>query len=168
MMSSEEWERKMEFLVNQQAKFDIDMSRLEAAQEVTGKKLDRVAEMLSGYANILYENNKLTNVEMQELRDSQKLTDKKLQALAESQQLTDEQIHGLTKAQMLTDAQIHELREAQVLTDEQIHKLQQAQMLTGEEIHELREAQMLTDEQLRKFIAKVDRLTGEGHNGKLN
>ena len=35
MMSNEEWERKMEFLLNQQAQFDIDMSRLEAAQAAT-------------------------------------------------------------------------------------------------------------------------------------
>ena len=103
MMSNEEWERKMEFLLNQQAKFDIEMTRIEEAQAATGKKLDRAAEMLSSYTNILFEHIKLTNVEIQELRDSQKLTDKQLR---ESQEFTYEQIHELSEAQKLTDEQL--------------------------------------------------------------
>jgi hypothetical protein len=36
------------------------------------------------------------------------------------------------------------------------------------EIRDLREAQKLTHEALRKFIIKVDRLTGEAPNGLQN
>ena len=98
MMSNEEWDRQIEFLLKNQAQFDIDMSRLEAAQAASEKKLDRIAETLSSYATILYEGFKVTDAEIQALKESQKLT----------------------------------------------------------------------DEQLRKFIAKVDRLTGEGQNGLQN
>ena len=98
MMSNEEWERKMDFLLNQQAQFDVDMRRLEAAQAASEKKLDRTAEMLSSYATIRFEAFKITDAEIKELKQSQKLT----------------------------------------------------------------------DEQLRKFIVKVDRLTGEGQNGLQN
>lgn len=105
MMSNEEWDRKVEFLLNQQAQFDVDMRRLEAAQEETGKKLDRAAENISHLAGFIHEGFGLVMNMFKE-----------------------------------TDA----------------------------EIRELKESQKLTDEKLRKFITKVDRLTGEGQNGSLN
>ena len=98
MMSNEEWERKMDFLLNQQARFDAEMYELKAAQAASEKKLDRTAEMLSSYATIMFEAFKITDAEIKELKESQKLT----------------------------------------------------------------------SEELRKFIAKVDRLTGEGQNGLQN
>jgi hypothetical protein len=112
MMSNEEWDRKIEFLLNQQAQFDIDMRRLEAAQAASERRLDRTAEVLSSYATILFENFKITDARIRDLTESQKLTNTKIQELTESQKLTDEE--------------------------------------------------------LRKFIAKVDRLTGEDQNGLQN
>ena len=126
MMSNEEWERKMEFLLNQQAQFDADMRLLEEAQAATGRKLDRTADMLSSYATILFENFKIT--------------DSRILALTESHRRTDTRIQELTvKVQELTV-----------------------------NVQELSESQKLTDEHLRKFITKVDRLTGEGQNGLQN
>ena len=102
MMSNEEWDRKIEFLLNQQAQFDIEMRRLEAAQARTEESVDRAAKNISHLAGFIHEGFGLT---MNLFKD----TDLKIQ--------------------------------------------------------ELRESQKLTDEELRKFIAKVDRLTGEGRNG---
>jgi len=105
MMSNEEWDRKTEFLLNQQAQFDIEMRRLEAAQSRTEESLDRAAQNISHLAGFIHEG------------------------------------FGLT---------MNLFKE------------------TDEKIRELRESQKLTEEELRKFIAKVDRLTGEGQNGSLN
>jgi hypothetical protein len=98
MMSNEEWERKVEFLLNRQAQFDIDMHRIEATQADTSKFLAQIADNLAQQSYVMFKGFEIVKAEMQELRESQRLT----------------------------------------------------------------------DEQLRKFIAKVDRLTGDGHNGSLN
>jgi hypothetical protein len=50
MMSNEDRERKMEFLVNQQAKFDTEMYELKAAQARTEESLDRAAKNISHLA----------------------------------------------------------------------------------------------------------------------
>ena len=74
MMSNEEWERKMEFLLNQQAKFDAEMYELKAAQA-------RAAEILASQASIMFEAFKITNAEIRDLKESQKLTNEALQKL---------------------------------------------------------------------------------------
>lgn len=88
MMSNEEWDRKVEFLLNQQAQFDIDMRRLEAAQARTEETLDRAAKNISHLAGFIHEGFGLvmnmfkeTGAEIKELRDSQKLTDEALRKL---------------------------------------------------------------------------------------
>ena len=112
MMSNEEWERKMEFLLNQQAQFDVDMRRIEATQAETGKFLVQFANSLAEQSYVMFQGFEVLKGEIRELRES-----------------------------------MGELRES---------------------MGELRESQKLTDETLRKFIVKVDRLTGEGQNGSLN
>jgi len=112
MMSNEEWERKMEFLLNQQAQFDAEMIELKAAQAASEKRLDRTSEMLSSYATILLENAKVTDARILELTQSQKFTDKQLQGLI---------------------VKVEELTEAQKLTDEQLRKfIIKVDRLTGE------------------------------------
>lgn len=43
-MTNEEWNRKVEFLLNQQAKFDAGMQELKVAQEISERKLAKAAE----------------------------------------------------------------------------------------------------------------------------
>jgi predicted metal-binding protein len=81
MMSNEEWERKMEFLLNQQARFDAEMYELKAAQAASEKRLDRISEILSSYATMLLENFKITDARFRELAESQKLTNEALRKL---------------------------------------------------------------------------------------
>jgi len=116
MMSNEEWERKMDFLLNQQARFDAEMYDLKAAQKRTEESIDRAAQNISHLAGFIHEG------------------------------------FGLT---------MNLFKEADVKTREQ-------QELTESKIQKLTESQKLTDEALRKLIAKVDRLTGEGQNGLQN
>jgi hypothetical protein len=44
-MTNEEWDRKTEFLLNQQAKFDADMQELQEAQAANEKKIAEAAEI---------------------------------------------------------------------------------------------------------------------------
>ena len=81
MMSNEEWERKMEFLLNQQAQFDIDMRKIEAAQAETTKVLAQVADNLAEQSYVMMKGFEIAKAEMQELRESQKLTDAALRKL---------------------------------------------------------------------------------------
>ena len=81
MMSNEEWERKMEFLLNNQAQFEADMIELKAAQKQTEKSLARAAEILASQSTIMFEAFKITDAEIKELKDSQKLTDEALRKL---------------------------------------------------------------------------------------
>ena len=81
MMSNEEWEGKMEFLLNQQARFDADMIELKAAQAHTEKALARAAGILADQSTIMFEAFKVTDAEIRDLKESQKLTNEALQKL---------------------------------------------------------------------------------------
>ena len=78
MMNNEEFEkrfeRKMEFLLNQQAKFDLN--ELKAAQANTDKAVARAADILSSLTSVMFERFKITDGKIKELAESQKLTDK--------------------------------------------------------------------------------------------
>ena len=92
MMSNEEWERKMEFLLNQQARFDAEMYELKEAQARTEETVERTTKNVSHLAGLMTEGFSLTmnlikelgkqaDAEMKELREAQKLTDEALRKL---------------------------------------------------------------------------------------
>ena len=81
MMSNEEWERKMDFLLNQQAKFDVEMYELKASQARTEESIDRAAKNISHLGGFLHEGFGLTMNMIEELKESQKLTNDALQKL---------------------------------------------------------------------------------------
>jgi len=80
-MSNEEWDRKAEFLLNQQAKFDADMEEMKAREKAAEKRLDRLEEWLSSQATIMFENAKITDSQIRELKATQKVTEQLLQKL---------------------------------------------------------------------------------------
>ena len=88
MMSNEEWQRKMEFLLNQQAKFDAEMYELKDAQAKTERTVDRAAQNISHLAGFIHEGFGLvmnlfkeTDEKFKEMAASSKETDAKIQAL---------------------------------------------------------------------------------------
>ena len=74
MMSNEEWDRKAEFLLNQQAKFDADMAEMKAREQEAAKRLDRLEDWLASQTTAMFEG---FNV----LREMQKVTEQMLQKL---------------------------------------------------------------------------------------
>jgi predicted transcriptional regulator len=88
MMSNEEWERKMDFLLNQQARFDAEMYELKEAQKKTDQRFAQTEEQISHLAGFMSEGFDLvmtlfkkTDAEIKELTESQKLTDEALRKL---------------------------------------------------------------------------------------
>jgi cysteine sulfinate desulfinase/cysteine desulfurase-like protein len=136
-MSNEEFERKMEFIVEQQAQFASDIQQLRASQAQTeqviaqtGEIVGQTGEIVARLANVTFEGFKDVNAKIAALVDSHI-------RLSEAQSRTNENL-SLTNAKF--DA----------LVDSHIR---------------LSESQSRTDEALRNLIAAVDRYFSEGRNG---
>ena len=87
-MTNEEFERHVEFSIQQQARFDARMDRLEAAQAKTEQAMDRAAKNISHLAGFIHEGFGLvmnlfkeTDEKFKEMAASSKETDAKIQAL---------------------------------------------------------------------------------------
>ena len=74
-MSNEEWDRKAEFLLNQQAKFDADMAEMKAREKEAAKRLDRLEEWLSSQTTAMFEGCKITDAQIREVKELQKITE---------------------------------------------------------------------------------------------
>jgi hypothetical protein len=143
-MSNEQYEKRMEFIVEQQAQFAIDIQQLresqaelQAAQVRTEQVVVQTGEIVARLASVTLEGFRDVNDKIDALVDAQIKTDEKINALADSQAQTDEKIN------LLVDSQIK--------TDEKFDALADSQMRTGED--------------LRNLIAVVDRHLSEGRNG---
>jgi hypothetical protein len=87
-MTNEEFEKRMEFLLEQQAHFSADMQQLGEAQTQTLEIVGRLANgTLEGFKDV--------NAKINALVDSQIQTDGKFRALADSQKQTAEDLKNL-------------------------------------------------------------------------
>ena len=77
MMNNEEFERRMEFIINHQAKFVVDLDELREAHRETEQIVNRLAYVTNvGFKEVIAKIDALVN--------SQILTDDKIKALADS------------------------------------------------------------------------------------
>lgn len=90
-MSNEEFERKMEFIVEQQAQFASDIQQLREAQARTeqvvahsGEIVSQTGEIVARLANVTFEGFKDVNAKIDALVDSQIHTDENLRRTDES------------------------------------------------------------------------------------
>ena len=77
-MTNEEFERHVEWSIQQQARFDADMEKLKAAQAQTERSLDLAAKNISHLAGFIHEGFGLTMNLIKE-------TDTKIRALIEEE-----------------------------------------------------------------------------------
>jgi len=68
-MTNEEWDRKVEFLLNRQAQFDVDMEELKEAHKKTEKVIAQTAEMISSCASVMFEGFKITDAKIREVAE---------------------------------------------------------------------------------------------------
>lgn len=88
MMNNEDLERKMAFIVNQQAQFTVDIDKLREAQTETEKSIDRLVaaqakteEVVTRLTYVTNEGFKEVNAKINALVNSQLETDEKFRQL---------------------------------------------------------------------------------------
>ena len=81
-MTNEEFEKRMEFILEQQAQFTSDMQQLREAQAKTEQVVTQTVEIVSRLANGTLEGFKDVNAKIDALVDSQIRTDETINALA--------------------------------------------------------------------------------------
>jgi hypothetical protein len=108
-MTNEEFDRKAEFLLNQQARFDADMQKLKEAQAETEQLAKRTAKNVDGLTisvdslttvvdhltSVVDDLARVTHEGFRFVIRSFKDTNAKLDALADSQILTNERLQNL-------------------------------------------------------------------------
>lgn len=87
-MTNEEFEKKMEFIVEQQAQFATDIQRLSEAQAQLQATQAQTEQLVARLANVTLEGFKDVNAKIDALVDSQV-------RLTESQSRTDENLRNL-------------------------------------------------------------------------
>ncbi len=80
-MSNEELERRMAFIVEQQAQFTSDIQQLREAQTQTDQVVAQTGEIVARLANVTLEGFKDVNAKINALVDSQIRTDENLRNL---------------------------------------------------------------------------------------
>src|SRR2546422_5983354 len=109
-MSNEELNKKMEFIVEHQAKFAAEMEMMRDVQAQDAKVLKKQYRELSGAV--------LTVVGLfGKLTKAQLLADDRITELTQSQANTDDRINMLLQAQTRTDESFNLLAQAQTRTD---------------------------------------------------
>jgi hypothetical protein len=162
-MSNEEMNKKMEFVIEQQAQFAANIGEMREVQAEDGKFLKEQYRELSGavitvvgLVGSLAKAQALGDERINELTQAQAHTDDRINVLVQSQTRTDERIN------LLTEAQTH-LTDSQTQTEERINLLTDAQTRLTEAQIRLTEAQSRTDERLNIFINVVERhISGNG------
>jgi len=81
MMNNEDLERKMFFIVEQQAQFASDIQQLREAQELTSQTVAQTEEIVARLANVTLEGFRNVNAKIDALVDSQTRTDDNLRNL---------------------------------------------------------------------------------------
>jgi hypothetical protein len=113
MMSNEEFDRKMEFLLNQQPRFDAGMEELKEAQKQTEKKLHVFFEGLTELRNLTYDGFKLTAERFE-------VVARNFEVVSEKFNHTDDRLNALFSN---TDAKINALVDSQIQTEEIVRNI---------------------------------------------
>jgi ABC-type transporter Mla subunit MlaD len=116
MMNNEEFERKMAFIVNQQAQFALDIETLFEAQKLTEQKLQESNDVVTRLAYVTNEGFKDVNAKINALIDSQI-------DLRESQKQTDQQIKETGQQLKEIAQQLEETGQQLKETDLRLRKL---------------------------------------------
>lgn len=80
-MSNEEFEKRMEFILEQQAQFTSDVQQLREAQTHTERVVVQTGEIVARLANVTLEGFKDVNAKINALVDSQMRTEESLRNL---------------------------------------------------------------------------------------
>jgi peptidoglycan hydrolase CwlO-like protein len=151
MMNNEEIERKMNFIVEQQAQFASDIQRLQESQARTDQIVAQTAQTVANMGDVVTRLATVTHAGFAEVNA-------KINALVDAQIRTEESLK-------LTDERIRRTEERIRRTEENIRRTEENISRTEKNISRTDENLKLTDEKLRNFIDAVDRSFRKGRNG---
>ncbi len=158
-MTNEEMQKTMQFILEQQAQFVVDIQKLQESQTQTNDLLTRLAAVtVRGFEE--------TNAKIDALVDSQI-------RLTEAQTRNEEAITDINaKINALVDSNVR-LSEGQERLSEKLERLSESherlsesEARLSEKMERLSESQAKTDERLRHLMEAADRYFSEGRNGK--
>jgi hypothetical protein len=109
MMTPDEMDKKIEFILGMQAQFEANLARSEA-------NTDKLRISVADLAGVVRDSIKLSDDRFTRL-------DHTMRELAEAQKTTDERLRELAEAQKTTDGRLRELADAQKTTDERLNAL---------------------------------------------
>jgi regulator of sigma D len=144
-MTYEEMQKTMQFILEQQAQFTVDIQQLKESQAKTEGNLSQLTEVVGRLAAVTVEGFKDTNAKINALVDAQMLTEENIKKV-------DEALNA--KMDALVDAQI-QMEES---LNAKISALAEAQMKTAENINS-------TNEAVKNLAELVDRQLRERRNG---
>lgn len=118
-MTNEDFEKRMEFIIEQQAIFAADMNLLKESQTQLTDRVDRLSVKIDALADMQAQSEiRLSRVEESFVLLVQvaRITDERLDTLSQKMEI-------LTEAQARTDNRMAELAEAQIHTEERLNAL---------------------------------------------
>ena len=137
-MNNQEIERKMNFIVEQQAQFASDIQQLQESQAKTDQVVSRTAEVVGEMGEVVTRLATVTHAGFIEVNA-------KINALVDAQIRTEENL---------------------ARTGENLARTQESAARTEENLARFEENLGRTEENLRNLIAVVDRYLRDGRNGK--
>ena len=94
-MTNEEFEKRMEFIIEQHARFGSDIQRLQEAQARTEQTVAQTEQILGRLANVTSVGFQDVTAKIDALVDAQVRTDDNIRKLAEAQTRTDDTLRNL-------------------------------------------------------------------------
>lgn len=109
MMSNEEFDRRMEFFLNQQAQFDAEMQKLQESQKELHKTTEATAEGLKELRTLVYEGFKISA--------------ERLEVVSRNFEVVSEKFNHIDALFSNTDAKISALIDSQIQTEELVRNI---------------------------------------------
>jgi hypothetical protein len=113
MMNNEEFDRKMEFILNQQAQFAVDIQRLREAQAeaqaVTDEKLARAADSAADASEAAAQASRLVVRAVEGLDNLSRVVNEGFRYTLDSFKEANAQINALVDSQILTNEKLGDL-----------------------------------------------------------
>jgi predicted nucleic acid-binding Zn-ribbon protein len=103
MMSNEEFDRRMEFFLNQQAQFDAEMQKLQESQKELHKTTEATAEGLKELRTLVYEGFKISAERFEVVSRNFEVVSEKFNHIDALFSNTDAKISALIDSQIQTE-----------------------------------------------------------------
>lgn len=153
-MSNEELDRRIEFIIEQQAQFASDIIQLREAQAQTAQIAAQTSQTMAETSQAVAETSQAVAETSHALAET-------VQVVGQTGEIVTRLARGTLEGFKDVNAKINALVDSQIRTDENLRHTDESVRRTDENVRR-------TDESLRNLIAVVDRYLSQGRNGQHN